>query len=688
MSVQAPRRRLAADRVADHRAPRRRQRLADDAADVVRAEDAAIDRDRVLLRCGSRPPCAPRLRGGRRRQSAKGLSILGQGASVLPVPTERNSPSRASRRGAAQPDCRRAGKQPTRACTEPRRPDETGIGLALADEEPSCRGLAHPGSPSRCAAASPMRRSMTSPWPSPGEVKSRAGTCRAANDASTGSTAAHDTRKRPRRLSPMLTGSAITRRVPLALSMRDAAARVLRSAAPASASALWRSRTSRQIAREDLASVGADRTRTSARIRHWAASDRLPPRVLDALGERASHDRTSRAASSHRCVVWCSVALDRRDRGPRRPCSASPRRRPRSRRATPATEEDSRGQPAPCRPRSAAARARPAARAGPRGDASRSCARSFVHFAAIDALSCAALQRRPGLAEAAVPRALGANSSTTRKATRATGRNTSCAMRSPGAMVKARCRAIPSADHQRPLVVRVDQSDEVAEHERRACGRGPSAEGSPRTIPGPRCGSRCRSGSSTVSPGSERQLGVDHRAQVHAGGVRGRVIRATGTRFRAARRAPASRSSWITPRPSCDAPGGNALDQQPQQVARELRLRRRAEVGLRAAVAGVQNTCSALSSQSKPLPRRRRGWRRSHRPCLRASLPRADSARPSVSAAKPTTMRGRWMRRRSRRGCRACARGQVQPEPASSTAWIFAASVRRACSPPTAAAPT
>ena len=63
------------------------------------------------------------------------------------------------------------------------------------------------------------------------------------------------------------------------------------------------------------------------------------------------------------------------------------------------------------------------------------------------------------------PRALAANSSTTSNSTCTTGTTTSCAMRSSGWMVNARLAAVPQRDHQRPLVVGVDQADQVAEHD-------------------------------------------------------------------------------------------------------------------------------------------------------------------------------------------------------------------------------
>ena len=60
---------------------------------------------------------------------------------------------------------------------------------------------------------------------------------------------------------------------------------------------------------------------------------------------------------------------------------------------------------------------------------------------------------------------LASNASTISSSTCTTGTTTICAMRSPGSIVNGAVAAVPARHHHLPLVVGVDQPDEVAEHD-------------------------------------------------------------------------------------------------------------------------------------------------------------------------------------------------------------------------------
>ena len=74
-------------------------------------------------------------------------------------------------------------------------------------------------------------------------------------------------------------------------------------------------------------------------------------------------------------------------------------------------------------------------------------------------------QCRPEWPKPPAPRSDAANSSTISSSTCTTGTTTSCAMRSPGLDRERLRAAVPARHHQLSLVVRVDQPDEVAEHD-------------------------------------------------------------------------------------------------------------------------------------------------------------------------------------------------------------------------------
>ena len=131
---------------------------------------------------------------------------------------------------------------------------------------------------------------------------------------------------------------------------------------------------------------------------------------------------------------------------------------------------------------------------------------------------------QPVLPKPPAPRALASNSSTTSNSTCTTGTTTICAMRSPGAIVNARVAAVPHRHHHLPLVVRVDQPDEVAEHDavlvpesraRQQHGR------EPRVAEVDRDAGRHE----LVSPGSSIERRVDAGAKVEARGAGGRAPR-------------------------------------------------------------------------------------------------------------------------------------------------------------------
>ena len=102
-------------------------------------------------------------------------------------------------------------------------------------------------------------------------------------------------------------------------------------------------------------------------------------------------------------------------------------------------------------------------------------------------------QRVPVWPKPPAPRADAAKSSTTSSRTCTTGTMIICAMRSPGCTTNSVAAAVPAGHHELPLVVGIDESDEIAEHHAVFVTQARSAAGSPRQDPDRRDESQVRS---------------------------------------------------------------------------------------------------------------------------------------------------------------------------------------------------
>ena len=133
-------------------------------------------------------------------------------------------------------------------------------------------------------------------------------------------------------------------------------------------------------------------------------------------------------------------------------------------------------------------------------------------------------QCRPECPKPPAPRCDAAKSSTTSSSTCTTGTTTSCAMRSPGRMVNGSRAAIPARHHELSLVVRIDEPDEVAEHDAVLVTQTRARQdhrGEPGIVEVDREAGRNELGTAC----GEQQRRIEAGAQVEAGRAAGRVLR-------------------------------------------------------------------------------------------------------------------------------------------------------------------